>query len=149
MKVKHLFALLILFGATFVFGYMVGAGKAQRLERSISAMKTELASKTSGLEHSLKRARIRINLIEARDRLEGAVREVELRNFGKAQGELEAALSNLETTTEVEPELVTRVRPLVNRLDLLRRGIETAGAAQRGAIEQVRGHVERLLAEQN
>jgi outer membrane murein-binding lipoprotein Lpp len=93
--------LLIVLAAIFGAGYFTGSQRTERLNRLLTAAKSEMASKVSGLEGEVRLLRFRMQLTTARDQMLTAQNQIRERNFGSAEKELESAKEELKTAAKI------------------------------------------------
>ncbi|HUK55428.1 MAG TPA: hypothetical protein VLY20_02080 [Nitrospiria bacterium] len=91
--ISFLFLLIVAFGA----GYLTGSFKAEKLNRLLTAAKSEMSMKVVGLEGEVRSLRFRMQLTTARDRMLSAENNIKERNFGTAEKELTSAKEELHT----------------------------------------------------
>jgi hypothetical protein len=75
----------------FGLGYFWGSQKSYSIQSTLNNMRSELTAKIETLEQGLRRTRIRMELMNARNRLVAAQAAIKNRNFGEANQELENA----------------------------------------------------------
>lgn len=95
---KRLFkvmGLILVAVGLFGVGYLAGRLEMVKFNELLSSVRSEMADKTAGLEQEIRRLRMRIHWVNARDRLMSAHRAASERNFGTAQKELQKAKEEL------------------------------------------------------
>jgi len=115
--IKMIFGVGLL-ALVFGLGYLWGSQKSYPIQSTLNTMRSELTSKIEDLELHLRRTRIRMELMNARNHLLAAQTAVEDRNFGKAQQELDDAraviLKVAETATPPQDKALTRLASTVH-----------------------------------
>ena len=92
---------LIFLGMVFGFGYLWGSQKSYSIQNTLNMMRSELNSKIEGLEQGLRRTRMRMELMNARNYLVSAQTAIQNRNFGEAKKELENARQGILKVAEI------------------------------------------------
>lgn len=94
-KVLKVVGLILIAAVLFGAGYLLGRLQIPEVSQLLSSVRSEMAEKTTALEQEIRRRRMRIHLVNARDRLMSAHRAAAERNFGTAQKELQKAREEL------------------------------------------------------
>jgi len=111
LKFIGLLALLTVF---FGLGYYLGSGGELSLRRGISRLREEVSSKSESLHEEIAVTRVRMNLLEAKDHVLQAEKDLEEKNFGAAERELSVAEQRLGKATELAKN--GQQKPLLHRL---------------------------------
>ncbi|HLB94850.1 MAG TPA: hypothetical protein VJK28_01595 [Nitrospiria bacterium] len=96
-KVFKVLGIILIAAVLFGTGYFVGRLQMVEISQLLSSVRSEMVDKTAGLEQEIQRLRMRIHLVNARDRLMSAHRAASERNFGVTQKELQKAKEELGT----------------------------------------------------
>ena len=91
----------IFLAMVFGFGYLWGSQKSHSIQSTLNIMRSEMDSKIDALEQGLRRTRMRMELMNARNHLVTAQTAVQNRNFGEAQKELENARQEILKLAEI------------------------------------------------
>ena len=92
---------LIFLAMVFGFGYLWSSQKSYSIQNTVNMMRSELNSKIEALEQGLRRTRMRMELMNARNHLVTAQTDVQNRNFGEAKKELENARQGILKVVEI------------------------------------------------
>lgn len=117
MSIIKLILLTIIIGFAFIAGYYLGSHKLIEIRKDIAGLKTEIVTKTTGLEKELADVRIRMHLVDARDRITSGRNEISEKNFGTAGKEVEKARELIERAIGLSGDnLVPALRPVTQEL---------------------------------
>ncbi|MBI5745817.1 MAG: hypothetical protein HZA13_02305 [Nitrospirae bacterium] len=112
-----LIVLTIIVGFVFITGYYLGSHKLLEIRKDITGLKTEVLSKTTSLEKELADVRVRMHLVDARERIIAGKNEISEKNFGTAGKEIEKARELIERAIGLSGEsLVPALRPITQEL---------------------------------
>jgi hypothetical protein len=141
-----LVAVVILLAAIFGAGYFMGSFRMGKLDRMLAAAKSEMSTRVSGLEGEIHSLRFRIQLTTARDHLIAAENNLQQRNFGMAEKELEATKGELraaaKTASKETGSALTGMEGSINGvIEIVRRSDPRAKVK----LNPVRADLDRLI----
>jgi hypothetical protein len=141
-----LIAVVILLAAIFGAGYFMGSFRMGKLDRMLAAAKSEMATRVSGLEGEIHSLRFRIQLTTARDHLIAAENNLQERNFGMAEKELQSTKEELraaaKTASKETGAALTEMEGSINGvIEIVRRSDPRAKVK----LNAVRADLDRLI----
>lgn len=144
MKGNWMFGIVkILFGLGFLamvfgLGYFWGSQRSYSIQSALNNMRTELTSKIETLEQGLRRTRMRMELMNARNRLVMAQDAVKNRNFGEAKQELENARKLILKVAETaEPQQKQELTVLAAAMEEIQKQVSRPHPPARLGVEEV------------
>lgn len=141
-----LIAVVILLAAIFGAGYFMGSFRMGKLDRMLAAAKSEMATRVSGLEGEIHSLRFRIQLTTARDHLIAAENNLQERNFGMAEKELQSTKEELraaaKTAAKETGAALTEMEGSINGvIEIVRRSDPRAKVK----LNAIRADLDRLI----
>jgi len=145
---KSLFKLLvalIIIAAIFGAGYYTASQRTERLNRLLISAKSDMSSKVSGLEGEIRTLRFRMQLTTARDHMLTAQNQIQERNFGTAEKELESAKGELLAATKlISKDKSEPLIGLIDSIDGVIAVVRRSDARARVKLEAVEADLDRV-----
>jgi hypothetical protein len=122
----------------FGVGYFWGSQKSYSIQSTLNNMRSELTSKIETLEQGLRRTRMRMELMNARNRLVTAQEALKSRNYGEAHKELENARKLILKVTETaEPSQKQELFVLASAVEEVQKRVSRPHPPSRLGVEEV------------
>jgi chromosome segregation ATPase len=137
--------LLTLLALAFWAGYYFGEKGETPFQKRFYDLRGELTSKTESLQEEVSAARVRMNLLSARDHLIEAEKELVDKNFGEAEKELSQAEERLGKATTLAKKAGRQ--PLLQRLTPITASLRETRTDVRRLNPQAKGRVASLAKE--
>jgi hypothetical protein len=141
-----LVVLLFTLAAVFGAGYFMSSFRMGKLDRMLAAVKSEMATKVTGLEGEVRSLRFRMQLTTARDRLIAAENNLKERNFGTAEKELESAQEELRAAAKMaskeKGEILTGLEGSIDGVIAI---VRRSDPRARGKLNEVKTRLDRLI----
>lgn len=137
---------LLLLAAVFTTGYYLGSRSVKEIESDITAVRQEMARKTTEFDKEVRGLRLRLQLVNIRDRLIQARSDVLEKNFGQAMKGVTQSLEKVTIVRELAGEnQKKRLEELESQIQQAKVEIErlSPGAQQRLVLAQ--NELDRLL----
>lgn len=145
-SIIKLIVLTFIVGFAFITGYYIGSHKLIEIRRDIAGLKTEIVSKTTNLEKELADVRIRMHLVDARDRIIAGRSEIEEKNFGTAGKEVEKAREFIERAIGLSGEnLVSTLRPITQELAYAEADIKRLNPEAIKRLDETKKELDRII----
>jgi uncharacterized protein HemX len=143
-------ALLLALAAAFGAGYYVGQSRTLSLERTLSDLRHEMGTKTQVLQQEVAAARVRMNLLEARERLIQAQKHLVEKNFGQAEKEISGAEEQLSKATALAKDagrqpLVQRLQPISSSLKETQTAVRRLSPEAKGKLAGLERELDRVI----
>lgn len=137
-----LFGMLFIIALSFGAGYYLRGNGAASPQKQLIELRDDVVTKTEVLQEGVAAARVRINLLEARDRLIQAEKDLIEKNFGKAEQELSIAEDRLAKAILLAKD--ARRKPLMHRLEPISVSLRETRGDVRRLNPQAKGKVASL-----
>jgi len=140
----------ILLGLSFMamvfgLGYFWGSQKSYSIQSTLNNMRAELTSKIETLEQGLRRTRMHLELMNARNRLVTAQAAVKNRNFGEANQELENARKLILKVAETaDPKQKQELTVLASTVEEIQKQVTRPHPPARLGVEKVIRALDKL-----
>lgn len=141
-----LIVLTIIVGFAFITGYYLGSHKLLEIRKDITGLKTEVLSKTTSLEKELADVRVRMHLVDARERIISGKNEISEKNFGTAGKEVEKARELIERAIGLSGEsLVPALRPIIQELAYAEADIKRLNPDAMKRLDGAKKELDRII----
>lgn len=141
-----LIVLTIILGFAFITGYYLGSHKLLEIRKDITGLKTEVLSKTTSLEKELADVRVRMHLVDARERIIAGKNEIFEKNFGTAGKEVEKARELIERAIGLSGEtLVPALRPITQELAYAEADIKRLNPEAMQRLDGTKKELDRII----
>ncbi|MEK6576970.1 MAG: hypothetical protein AABZ05_05175 [Nitrospirota bacterium] len=141
-----LIVLTIIVGFAFITGYYLGSHKLLEIRKDITGLKTEVLSKTTSLEKELANVRVRMHLVDARERIIAGKNEISEKNFGTAAKEVEKARELIERAIGLSGEgLVPALRPITQELAYAEADIKRLNPEAMKRLDGAKKELDRII----
>ncbi len=141
-----LIVLTIIVGFVFITGYYLGSHKLLEIRKDITGLKTEVLSKTTSLEKELADVRVRMHLVDARERIIAGKNEISEKNFGTAGKEIEKARELIERAIGLSGEsLVPALRPITQELAYAESDLERLDPEAMKRLDGAKKDLDRII----
>ena len=141
-----LIVLTIIVGFVFITGYYLGSHKLIEIRKDITGLKTEILSKTTNLEKELADVRVRMHLVDARERIIAGKNEIAEKNFGTAAKEVEKARELIERAIGLSGEsLVPALRPITQELTYAESDITRLNPDAMKRLDGAKKYLDRII----
>jgi chromosome segregation ATPase len=142
--------LLTLLALTFWAGYNFGEGGETPFPKKLYDLGGEWTSRTESLQEEVSAARVRMNLLSARDRLIKAEKELVDKNFGEAEKELSQAEERLGKATALAKKagrqpLLQRLSPITASLRETRTDVRRLNPQAKGRVASLAKELDRVI----
>lgn len=142
--IKSFFFLLLLI-FTFGAGFYLGASGSKDIKESYTNLKEEMTIKTRGLESEVSSMRARLNLVEARDFLGLARKDIQNKNFGEAEFKIKKAEERVDKAVSLSSETQKKkLAPFQVKIGAIREGLQKQSARIGTEIEAVERDLEKI-----
>ncbi len=136
---------LFLFLGSFGAGYYLGSAGTQAIKKNYLTLQNEMLVKSRAVNAEIASIRLRLNMIEARRLLASARSNIQDKNFGEAESEIEKAKGSLAKamTLAAEPQknMLILIQP---ELELIRADIRRLDTKVVSKIEAVERAIEKM-----
>jgi hypothetical protein len=133
-------------GLIFGFGYLWGSQKSDSIQTTLNIMRTELTSKIEVLEQGLRRTRIRMELMNARNHLVRTQTAIQSRNFGEAKTELENARTVILRVAETaDPSQQKELHSLASLVEGIQKQIHRPNTRAKQRVEEAIRALDNVL----
>ena len=133
---------ILLLAASFWAGYLSGGREQRSLQLNLQEIKDEMARRTLELERHVTAARMRGHLLEMRDALTTAETQIDHQNYGMARSSLADAQRSLQTALKLdETGELSRLKPVEQQLERMRRALHPLGPASINTIERIKREI--------
>jgi hypothetical protein len=143
--ILYVIILLLIFGS----GYYIGSKKVTIVEERLSKMKSSMEVKILGLEKELSKARVKVKLVEVKDKLLLAKTEVLEKNFGNAGKQIDAAKEAVEkVASSSDDDTKKTLKPLNVALIEIKADIDKLNLKVTSKIDDLKKEIDRIVSEQ-
>lgn len=141
-----LIVLTIIVGFVFITGYYLGSHKLIEIRKDITGLKTEVLSKTTSLEKELADVRVRMHLVDARERIIAGKNEISEKNFGTAGKEIEKARELIDRAIGLSGEsLIPSLRPITQDLAYAETDIKRLNPEATKRLDGAKKDLDRII----
>ena len=149
MKKFRFFLYVIIMFSVFGGGYYIGAKKVTVVEERLSKMKSSMEGKILGLEKELSKARVKVKLVEIKDKLLQARTDVMEKNFGNANKQIDAAKEAVEKVfASSDDDTKKSLKPINDGLIEIRADIDKLNIKVTTKIDDLKKEIDRIVSEQ-
>lgn len=135
--------------SVFGVGYYIGAKKVTVVEEKLSKMKSSMEVKILGLEKELSKARVKVKLVEVKDKLLQARTDVMEKNFGNANKQIDAAKEAVEKVfASSDDDTKKSLKPINDALIEIRADIDKLNIKVTTKIDDLKKEIGRIVSEQ-
>lgn len=143
--ILYVIILLLIFGS----GYYIGSKKVGLVEERLSKMKFSMEVKILGLEKELSKARVKVKLVEVKDKLLLARTDVYDKNFGNAGKQIEAAKEAVEkAAASTDDDTKKTLKPINDALIEIKADIDKLNLKVTVKIDDLKKEIDQLISEQ-
>lgn len=143
--ILYVIILLLIFGS----GYYIGSKKVGLVEERLSKMKSSMEVKILGLEKELSKARVKVKLVEIKDKLLLARTDVLEKNFGNAGKQIDAAKEAAEkVTASSDDDTKKTLKPINDALIEIKADIDKLNLKVTLKIDDLKKEIDRIVSEQ-
>lgn len=143
--ILYVIILLLIFGS----GYYIGSKKVGLVEERLSKMKSSMEVKILGLEKELSKARVKVKLVEVKDKLLLARTDVYEKNFGNAGKQIEAAKEAVEkAAASTDDDTKKTLKPINDALIEIKADIDKLNLKVTVKIDDLKKEIDQLISEQ-
>lgn len=147
-KFKFILYVIILL-LIFSSGYYIGSKKVGLVEERLSKMKSSMEVKILGLEKELSKARVKVKLVEVKDKLLLARTDVYEKNFGNAGKQIEAAKEAVEkAAASTDDDTKKTLKPINDALIEIKADIDKLNLKVTVKIDDLKKEIDQLISEQ-
>ncbi len=141
----YVIILLLIFGS----GYYIGSKKVAVVEERLSKIKSSMEVKILGLEKELSKARVKVKLVEVKDKLLLARTDVIEKNFGNAGKQIDAAKEGVEkAVASSDDETKKNLKPINDALIEIKADIDKLNLKVTLKIDDLKKEIDRIVSEQ-
>lgn len=141
----YVIILLLIFGS----GYYIGSKKVAVVEERLSKIKSSMEVKILGLEKELSKARVKVKLVEVKDKLLLARTDVIEKNFGNAGKQIDAAKEAVEkAVASSDDETKKNLKPINDALIDIKADIDKLNLKVTLKIDDLKKEIDRIVSEQ-
>lgn len=149
MKKFRFFLYVIIMFSVFGGGYYIGAKKVTVVEERLSKMKSSMEGKILGLEKELSKARVKVKLVEIKDKLLQARTDVMEKNFGNANKQIDAARESAEKiAASSDDDTKKTLKPINDALIEIKADIDKLNLKVTAKIDDLKKEMDRIVSEQ-
>ena len=143
--ILYVIILLLIFGS----GYYIGSKKVGLVEERLSKMKSSMDVKIIGLEKELSKARVKVKLVEVKDKLLQARTDVIEKNFGNAGKQIDAAKEAVEkVAASSDDDTKKTLKPINDALIEIKADIDKLNLKVTSKIDDLKKEIDRIVSEQ-
>ena len=143
--ILYVIILLLIFGS----GYYIGSKKVGLVEERLSKMKSSMEVKILGLEKELSKARVKVKLVEIKDKLLQARTDAMEKNFGNANKQIDAAKEAVEKVfASSDDDTKKSLKPINDGLIEIRADIDKLNIKVTTKIDDLKKEIDRIVSEQ-
>mgnify|MGYP003394193670 FL=1 len=140
--ILYVIILLLIFGS----GYYIGSKKVGLVEERLSKMKSSMEVKILGLEKELSKARVKVKLVEIKDKLLLARTDVMEKNFGNAGKQIDAAKEAVEKiAASSDDDTKKTLKPINDALIELKADIDKLNLKVTSKIDDLKKEIDRII----
>lgn len=145
-KLSKTFFVLALLGLVFGLGYVLGSQQSFTVRKTLNRVRSEMTSQIEGLEQSLRHARMRLNLMNAKAHLLSAKVAIQEGRFPQAREELDKAEAELQKASETtERTRKEELAVLISAVRDVRRQVVRSNPRAASGVEEALRALERFL----
>ncbi|MBI5180082.1 MAG: hypothetical protein HZA05_01605 [Nitrospirae bacterium] len=149
MKKFKFFLYVIVVLSIFGGGYYIGTKKVTVVEERLSKMKSSMEVKILGLEKELSKARVKVKLVDVKDKLLQARTDVIEKNFGNAGKQIDAAREAVEkAVSSSDDDTKKTLKPINDVLIEIKADINKLNIKVTAKIDDLKKEIDRILSEQ-
>ncbi len=149
MKKFKFFLYVIVVLSIFGGGYYIGTKKVTVVEERLSKMKSSMEAKILGLEKELSKARVKVKLVEVKDKLLQARTDVLEKNFGNAGKQIDAAREAVEKAVSSSDDNTKKTLKSINdALIEIKADIDKLNIKVTAKIDDLKKEIDKILSEQ-
>lgn len=138
----YVIILLLFFGS----GYYIGSKKVGLVEERLSKMKSSMEVKILGLEKELSKARVKVKLVEIKDKLLLARTDVLEKNFGNAGKQIDAAKEAVEkVAASSDDDTKKTLKPINDALIEIKADIDKLNLKVTAKIDDLKKEIDRII----
>ena len=146
MKKFKLILYVIILLLIFCSGYYIGSKKVGLVEERLSKMKSSMEVKILGLEKELSKARVKVKLVEIKDKLLLARTDVMEKNFGNAGKQIDAAKEAVEKiAASSDDDTKKTLKPINDALIELKADIDKLNLKVTSKIDDLKKEIDRII----
>lgn len=143
--ILYVIILLLIFGS----GYYIGSKKVGLVEERLTKMKSSMEVKILGLEKELSKARVKVKLVEVKDKLLQARIDVLEKNFGNAGKQIEAAKEAVEkAAASSDDDTKKTLKPINDALIEIKADVDKLNIKVTAKIDDLKKEIDRIGSEQ-
>lgn len=143
--ILYVIILLLFFGS----GYYIGSKKVGLVEERLSKMKSSMEVKILGLEKELSKARVKVKLVEVKDKLLQARTDVMEKNFGNAGKQIDAAKEAVEkVAASSDDDTKKTLKPINDALIEIKADVDKLNLKVTLKIDDLKKEIDRIVSEQ-
>ncbi|MFZ3063717.1 MAG: hypothetical protein WA277_00340 [Nitrospirota bacterium] len=143
--ILYVIILLLIFGS----GYYIGSKKVGLVEERLSKMKSSMEVKILGLEKELSKARVKVKLVEVKDKLLQARTDIIEKNFGNAGKQIDAAKEAVEkVAASSDDDTKKTLKPINDALIEIKADIDKLNLKVTLKIDDLKKEIDRIVSEQ-
>ena len=140
--ILYVIILLLIFGS----GYYIGSKKVGLVEERLSKMKSSMEVKILGLEKELSKARVKVKLVEVKDKLLQARTDVMEKNFGNAGKQIDAAKEAVEkVAASSDDDTKKTLKPINDALIEIKADIDKLNLKVTAKIDDLKKEIDRII----
>ncbi|MEK6657595.1 MAG: hypothetical protein AABY58_09155 [Nitrospirota bacterium] len=140
--ILYVIILLLFFGS----GYYIGSKKVGLVEERLSKMKSSMDVKIIGLEKELSKARVKVKLVEVKDKLLQARTDVIEKNFGNAGKQIDAAKEAVEkVAASSDDDTKKTLKPINDALIEVKADIDKLNLKVTAKIDDLKKEIDRII----
>ena len=140
--ILYVIILLLIFGS----GYYIGSKKVGLVEERLSKMKSSMDVKIIGLEKELSKARVKVKLVEVKDKLLQARTDVIEKNFGNAGKQIDAAKEAVEkVAASSDDDTKKTLKPINDALIEVKADIDKLNLKVTAKIDDLKKEIDRII----
>lgn len=146
MKKFKFFLYVIIVLSVFGSGYYIGSKKVTVVEERLSKMKSSMEVKILGLEKELSKARVKVKLVEVKDKLLQARTDVMEKNFGNANKQIDAAKEAVEKiVASSDDDTKKTLKPINDILIEIKADIDKLNIKATAKIDDLKKEIDRII----
>lgn len=140
--ILYVIILLLFFGS----GYYIGSKKVGLVEERLSKMKSSMEVKILGLEKELSKARVKVKLVEVKDKLLQARTDVMEKNFGNAGKQIDAAKEAVEkVAASSDDDTKKTLKPINDALIEIKADVDKLNIKATAKIDDLKKEIDRII----
>ena len=140
--ILYVIILLLFFGS----GYYIGSKKVGLVEERLSKMKSSMEVKILGLEKELSKARVKVKLVEVKDKLLQARTDIIEKNFGNAGKQIDAAKEAVEkVAASSDDDTKKTLKPINDALIEVKADIDKLNLKVTAKIDDLKKEIDRII----